>query len=103
MAGIAPLGAPSNGGGGFASYYLDDNSVHDSPTHTGDGFPDRNHLFGSLFVNAGDPKWFDAIDTMMIDGPDGLPGLRETLTLDHGRGLGCDGVFLDTFDTAAPN
>ena len=40
---------------------------------------------------------------MMIDGPDGLPGLRETLTLDHGRGLGCDGVFLDTFDTAAPD
>jgi hypothetical protein len=32
-----------------------------------------------------------------------VAGLREILTLDYGRGLGCDGVFLDTFDTCAPN
>jgi hypothetical protein len=29
--------------------------------------------------------------------------LRELLTGDYGRGLDCDGVFLDTIDTAAPN
>ena len=29
--------------------------------------------------------------------------MRETLTTSYGRGLGCDGVFLDTIDTAAPN
>jgi hypothetical protein len=40
---------------------------------------------------------------MTLDGPDGIAGLRETLTADAGRGLDCDGVFLDTVDTAAPN
>jgi hypothetical protein len=69
----------------------------------GDGFPDRNSIFKSAFVNAGDPAWFDAVDAMTIDGPDAVPGLREVLTPDFGRGLDCDGVFLDTIDTAAPN
>jgi hypothetical protein len=103
LAGIDPRGAPSNGGGGFASFYLDDNSVAASATHTGDGFPDRNPIFGSLFVNAGDPAWFTVVDGMTLDGPDGLAGLREVLTTTTGRGLGCDGVFLDTIDTAEPN
>jgi hypothetical protein len=103
LQGINPMGIPSNGGTGFASYYLDDNSIHNSLTHVGDGFPDRNEIFGSLFVNAGDPKWFTAVDAMTLDSPDGAPGLRETLTTTYGRGLGCDGVFLDTIDTAAPN
>ena len=40
---------------------------------------------------------------MKMDCPDHLPGLREVLTGDYGRGLDCDGVFLDTVDTAAPN
>jgi hypothetical protein len=101
--GIDPRGVASNGGGGFASYYLDDNDVHNRPNHVGDGFPDRNAIFGGLFVNAGDPKWFEAVDAMTTDGPDGRPGLRELLTADYGRGLDCDGVFLDTIDTAAPN
>ncbi|HVV50082.1 MAG TPA: hypothetical protein VHO06_10520 [Polyangia bacterium] len=103
LAGIDPRGVPSNGGTGFASYYLDDNSVHDAPDHVGDGFPDRNPLFGSLFVNAGDPAWFEVVDGMKLDGPDGLSGLRESLTASYGRGLDCDGVFLDTIDTAAPD
>ena len=60
-------------------------------------------MFGSLFVNAGDPKWFTTIDEMALDSGDAAPGLRETLTTAYGRGLGCDGVFLDTIDTAAPN
>ena len=101
--GIDPVGLPSNGGTGFASYYLDDNDVHNSANHVGDGFPDRNPIFGSLFVNAGDPAWLEVVDAMTIDGPDHLPGLREVLTTSYGRGLGCDGVFLDTIDTAAPN
>jgi hypothetical protein len=103
LAGIDPRGAPSNGGTGFASYYLDDNDVHRSPNHVGDGMPDRNPLFGGLFVNAGDPKWFDTVNAMKVDGPDGHSGLRELLTASYGRGLDCDGVFLDTIDTAAPN
>ncbi len=103
LAGIDPRGAPSNGGTGFASYYLDDNDVQNSANHLGDGFPDRNKIFQSLFVNAGDPSWFDVVDGMTMDGPDQLAGLREVLTSDYGRGLDCDGVFLDTIDTAAPN
>src|SRR5205807_3987096 len=51
----------------------------------------------------GDPAWFDVVNGMTLDGPDRLSGLREVLTADYGRGLDCDGVFLDTIDTAAPN
>lgn len=103
LAGIDPRGAPSTGGTGFASYYVDDNDVHDSANHLGDGFPDRNSIFGGLFVNAGDPSWFDVVDGMTLDGADRHAGLRELLTPSYGRGLDCDGVFLDTIDTAAPN
>src|SRR5690606_35155999 len=63
----------------------------------------RNGKFNGAFVNAGDPKWFDELQDMTYDGPDEVAGLREILTKDYGRGLGCDGVFLDTIDTAAPN
>jgi endo-alpha-1,4-polygalactosaminidase (GH114 family) len=103
LAGIAPLGLPSNGGTGYASYYLDDNSVRNGDGNVGDGIPDRNGNFGGCFVNAGDPAWFDTLQDMTYDGPDELSGLREILTTTYGRGLGCDGVFLDTIDTAAPN
>jgi hypothetical protein len=103
LAAVDPRRAPSNGGTGFASYYLDDNDVHNRPNHLGDGFPDRNAIFGGLFVNAGDPRWFETLDAMREDGPDRRSGLRELLTADYGRGYGCDGAFLDTIDTAAPN
>ncbi len=103
LAGIDPRGAPSNGGVGFASYYLDDNDVHNSANHVGNGFPDRNQNFGSMFVNAGDPNWFPVIDAMTIDSTDRVAGLREVMSPGYGRGLDCDGVFLDTIDTAAPN
>jgi hypothetical protein len=99
--GINPLGAPSPGGTGYASWYLDDNSV--DALGFGDGRPDRNVHFGACFVNAGDPKWFDVVNNMTLDGPDHLAGLREIMELGYGRGLGCDGVFLDTFDTCGPN
>jgi hypothetical protein len=65
--------------------------------------PDRNGNFGGRFVNAGDPKWFDTLQDMSLDSADGVAGLRELLTTSYGRGLGCDGVFLDTIDTAAPD
>ena len=103
LTGLDPKGLPSNGGTGWASYYLDDNSVFRSPQHLGDGIPDRSGEFGVFYVNAGDPKWFDVVDGRLIDGPDHSTGLRELLTHDHGRGYGCDGLFLDTLDTVAPN
>lgn len=103
LANIDPLGAPSNGGTGYASWYLDDNSVDRDPNDIGDGLPDRNAYFGGCFVNAGDPAWFDVLDTMTVDGADGVQGIAELLTTDFGRGYGCDGLFLDTIDTCAPN
>jgi hypothetical protein len=103
LAGVDPKGVPSNGGTGYASFYLDDNDVRNSPNQVGNGVPDRNQVFGALFVNAGDPAWYPIVDAMTMDGPDRLAGLREVLTPDYGRGLDCDGVFLDTIDTAAPD
>ncbi len=102
LTGLDPLGLPTTGPTGYASWYLDDNDTHNSPTYTGDGKPDRNVIFGGCFVNAGDPKWFDALDGMEFDGVDGMPGIKELLT-GFGRGYGCDGLFLDTIDTCAPN
>lgn len=88
-------GIPSPGGSGFASYYLDDNNR--------DGLPDFNPVFHCAYTNVGDPAWYEALDKMLMDGEDHVPGVREILTTDYGRGLGCDGLFLDTLDTCAPN
>lgn len=96
---INPLGSPSPGGVGFASWYVDDNSL---AAGVADGLPDRNAVFGGAFVNMADPAWFEAIDAMSSAQGD-VPGLREILTTNFGRGLGCDGVFLDAIDMAAPN
>lgn len=93
--GIEALGAPSPGGSGFASFYLDDNDH--------DGLPDFNQSFRCAYTNIGDPSWFDTLNSMTLDGPDGVFGIREILTDDYGRGLGCDGLLLDTIDTCAPN
>ena len=100
LAGIVPLGNPSPGGTGWASYYLDDDSLGRGKA---DGLPDRNASFGGYFVNGGDPAWFDVVDRMTLDGADGVAGFQEVLTTTTGRGLGCDGLFLDTIDTAEPN
>ncbi len=88
-------GLPSTGGTGYASYFLDDNNF--------DGKPDINPIFNCAFTNIGDPTWYDALNQMTIDGKDQIPGIREILTDEYGRGLGCDGLFLDTIDTCAPN
>ena len=102
LTGLAPLGLPSPGGTGFASYYLDDVSVRNDPARVGDGLPDRNGNFHGAFTNVGDAAWFDVLQQMTYTA-DRAAGLREVLTTSHGRGLGCDGVFLDTLDTVAPN
>lgn len=94
LAEIAPLGVASPNGTGFASYYLDDTDP--------DGQPDTNSIFGGPFVNAGDPAWYQVILNNEKD-VDGSSGLQEILTTTSGNAYGCDGVFLDTLDTPAPN
>lgn len=103
LVGLNPKGTPTYGG--FASFYLNDNAVRlgcpgDPPLKS----PDRNNNFQARFVNAGDPTWYDTVKNMKMDPATHTPpGLKELLTDNYGRGLGCDGVFLDTVDTAAPN
>ena len=94
LAGLDPLGLPSPGGTGFASYYLDDNDH--------DGQPDRNSTFGGYYVNPGDPAWYQILKTK-TKASDGRAGIQELLTTTTGNGYGCDGLFLDTLDTPAPN
>lgn len=89
------LGKESPAGTGYASYYLDDNDF--------DGKPDFNPNFGCAYTNIGDPAWYEVLDNMQMDGIDNTPGIREILTETYGRGLGCDGLFLDTLDTCSPN
>jgi hypothetical protein len=89
------LGAPSPGGTGYASYYLDNKS---SP----DGIPDRNPAFGSYYVNAGAPAWWNVLKNM-TKATSGQSGMDEILSTNVGNGFNCDGLFLDTIDTAAPN
>ena len=89
-----PMGLPSPGGTGFASYYLDDNNR--------DGQPDRNSIFGGYYVNPGDPAWYQILKTK-TKAVDGRAGIHELLTTTTGNGYGCDGLFLDTLDTPAPN
>lgn len=88
-------GAASPAGLGYASYYLDDNNH--------DGQPDFNPKFGCAYTNIGSPAWYSVLQDMTMDGEDAIPGIRELLTEDYGRGLGCDGLFLDTIDTCLPN
>jgi hypothetical protein len=92
--GTPSLGNPSPGGTGYASFYVDQAPF--------DGLPDRNSTFGGAFVNAGDPAWYDVINNMTV-GVEGNAGLREIFSLTVGKGLGCDGIFMDTIDTCAPD
>lgn len=88
-----PLGLSS--GSGYASYYLDDNDH--------DGKPDFNPSFSVAYTNISDPAWYEALNGMTLDGIDQVAGMQEILTTEYGRGLGLDGLFLDTIDTCAPN
>lgn len=60
-------------------------------------------LISFSFVNAGDPEGFATLKNMRWDSWDNIYGMDELLLLDVGKGLGCDGLFLDTIDTAAPD
>ena len=80
--GVDVMGEASSGGTGYASYYLDDNDH--------DGTPDFNVNFNCAFTNIGDPEWFEVLNAMTMDGKDRIPGIKEILTDDYGRGLGCD-------------
>ena len=102
LGGIDPRGAASNGGSGFASYYLS-TTIRSTATASAMDSPIAAPTRAQFFVNAGDPNWYPVIDAMTIDSSDGVSGFREAMTTGYGRGLGCDGVFLDTLDTAAPN
>lgn len=100
LVGLDRVGTPTYGG--FASYYLNDNAVRCQGAP--DKKPDQNGNFAVRFVNAGDPSWYAEVNSMLMDVDTHTPpGLKEMLTSGYGRGLGCDGVFLDTVDTAAPN
>jgi hypothetical protein len=89
------LGLPSPGGTGYASFYLDTKA---SPN----GIPDQNSTFGGYYVNAGAPAWWDVIK-VMTKVSNGRAGLDEILTSSYGNSYNCDGLFLDTLDTPAPN
>jgi hypothetical protein len=87
-------------GGGFAPFYLNDNFVADGIGTA--NVPEFNLYFGGAFVNPGHPEWLKALTDMTL-ARDRNAGLKELLTADYGEGFGCDGLFLDTLDTAAPN
>ena len=89
------LGLPSAGGANYASYYL--NSKGNQT-----GKPDENSNYGSYYVNAGAPAWWQVLQTMSR-ATNGQAGLQEILGTNYGNSFNCDGVFLDTVDTAAPD
>src|SRR5580658_10490775 len=89
------IGLPSAGGSNYASYYL---NARNNQT----GKPDEDASFGSYYVNAGAPAWRNVIKSMTI-ASSGQAGLDEILTSNVGNAYNCDGVFLDTIDTAAPD
>ena len=89
------IGLPSTGGTNYASYYLNSKSNQT-------GIPDENANFGSYYVNAGSPAWWTVLQTM-AKATSGQSGLQEILSTNYGNALNCDGVFLDTVDTAAPD
>ena len=89
------IGLPSSGGTGYASYYL---NARDNQT----GIPDEDAAYGSYYVNAGAPAWWNVVRSM-TRASEGQAGLDEILTTNVGKAYNCDGVFLDTIDTAAPD
>ena len=67
---------------GVASWYVDDKDKN--------GSPDSNPNWGSYYVNAGDSLWWSHIKT-------NSSGTDNTLVVKN-----CDGLFLDTIDSASP-
>ncbi|WP_248926707.1 hypothetical protein [Paenibacillus hamazuiensis] len=87
-------GKPTNGG--YAPFYLNDNFATFG-TIGNAGEPDFNTNFKAAFVNPGHPEWFKVLREMTLQA-DHVSGIDELLTV-----YGCDGLFMDTLDTAAPN
>ena len=88
-------GAASAGGTRYASYYLNSRNNQN-------GVPDQNPNFGSYYVNAGAPAWWSVLKGM-TKATSGQAGMDEILGTNVGNAFNCDGLFLDTIDTAAPN
>jgi len=65
---------------GYASFYLDDKDKN--------GIPDKDGLWNSYYVNAGDSAWWEYND----------PQAEDIIHVYH-----CDGLFLDLVDTSGPN
>jgi hypothetical protein len=89
------IGLPSAGGIGYASYYL-------NSTSNQTGKPDEDGAYGSYYVNAGAPAWWNVVKNQ-TKASSGQAGLDEILTTNVGNAYNCDGVFLDTIDTAGPD
>jgi uncharacterized repeat protein (TIGR01451 family) len=73
-----PVIGDGSGPGGYASWYLDADN---------DDYPDKNVSLGSFYVDAGNVEWQKILKT-------NSEYIINTLK--------CDGVFLDTVDTASP-
>lgn len=95
---ISIVGKPTYGG--FAPFYLNDDYFTDKVGNPGS--PDINKNFLAAFVNPGHPEWLKVL-AEMTHARDKVSGIKELLNADYGDGFGCDGLFLDTLDTAAPN
>lgn len=67
---------------GVASWYVDDADQN--------GSPDQNGVWGSFYVNAGDSLWQKFVRTKAHGADDIINRWK------------CDGLFLDTIDTASP-
>jgi len=89
------MGLASAGGTHYASYYLNAKSNQT-------GVPDENSNFGSYYVNPGAPAWWNFLQ-IMSKATNGQSGMQEIMTTNFGNSLNCDGLFLDTVDTAAPD
>jgi hypothetical protein len=66
------------------------------------GKPDEDADWGSYYVNAGAPAWWSVLKSM-TKATSGQAGMDEILSTNVGNAFNCDGLFLDTIDTAAPN
>ncbi|KNC48711.1 uncharacterized protein AMSG_11605 [Thecamonas trahens ATCC 50062] len=88
-------------GQGYPSFYVDMSGTF---TDAGgsyfeavpDGKPDQNSEWGGLYVNPGDPLWFQFLKEATI-GTVAMAGFDYIL-----NDLGMDGLFLDTLDALAP-
>ncbi len=78
----AQSGSPVYQNRGVASWYLDDADRN--------GNPDQNGVWGSYYVNAGDSLWQEFLRSKAHGADDIINRWK------------CDGLFLDTIDTASP-